>query len=44
MTSSVQKWKGTVNTPVIQHKAIPAIACLQGTIHPAAFSPSPSKV
>lgn len=36
--------KGVINSPVIQHKPIPVIACLQSSIHPAAFPPSPSKL
>lgn len=35
---------GVMNSPVIQHKSIPVIACLQGSIHPAAFPPSASKL
>lgn len=36
--------KGVMNSPVIQHKSIPVIACLQSSVHPAAFPPSPSKL
>lgn len=36
--------KGVMNNPVVQHKSIPVIACLQSSIHPAAFPPSPSKL